>query len=322
MHAQIVTMDRRLRRRRNASQAAACEAAKRWGLSPAPLPELIAHSANSVYLVTRAGHPAILRLTDPDFRAADETEAELETIEQFVEQGISACRPLRSAQGRWIEGTNTGFYSCLFEHAPGHDVQDLGGRDGETILRAWGHALGALHLAARRLRPVKRWHWDDEDLIRDADDYLQGEAGLQHRWFDLRDELRSYSVNGVNYGMTHSDFGPGNFFWDDRSEVVTAFDFGNCCYHWYAWDVAVGLRWLRERPEPEVNQAWLLEGYRSVNADVPWTFEHMEALIELRYFYILLDRLWEARVNPSSRTRHEAQAARLGLLSYLGWGGQ
>ncbi|MEZ4613009.1 MAG: phosphotransferase [Caldilineaceae bacterium] len=50
--------------------------------------------------------------------------------------------------------------------------------------------------------------------------------------------LRTLPQTDATYGMTHGDFGPQNFRYDPV-HGITAFDFGNCGYHWYLWDIAV-----------------------------------------------------------------------------------
>ena len=43
------------------------------------------------------------------------------------------------------------------------------------------------------------------------------------------------------YGLIHADLHGGNFFVDVASGDITVFDFDDCCYGWYAMDVAMAL---------------------------------------------------------------------------------
>jgi amicoumacin kinase len=40
-----------------------------------------------------------------------------------------------------------------------------------------------------------------------------------------------------SYGLVHGDLHHGNFFVEESK--ITAFDFDDCCHHWFAYDLAV-----------------------------------------------------------------------------------
>ena len=42
------------------------------------------------------------------------------------------------------------------------------------------------------------------------------------------------------YGLIHADIHQGNFFVDENDNI-TIFDFDDCHYHWFAYDLAVPL---------------------------------------------------------------------------------
>ncbi len=49
-------------------------------------------------------------------------------------------------------------------------------------------------------------------------------------------ELSELPVNDDNFGLIHSDVDAGNFFYENGT--MTFFDFDDCCYQWFGFDVA------------------------------------------------------------------------------------
>jgi Ser/Thr protein kinase RdoA (MazF antagonist) len=94
------------------------------------------------------------------------------------------------------------------------------------------------------------------------------------------------------YGMTHADFGPRNFNYHPELGV-TAFDFGNCCYHWYISDLAIALSTLRRWPCDERcrYRDWLLDGYQEVFPIDEKLLSNLDRFLRLRILYVYLDRL-------------------------------
>jgi Ser/Thr protein kinase RdoA (MazF antagonist) len=117
-------------------------------------------------------------------------------------------------------------------------------------------------------------------------------------------------VREDTFGMTHADFGPRNFNYHPELGI-TAFDFGNCCYHWYISDLAIALSTLRRYPRHERDRYrdWLLSSYQEVSpidqqllADISW-------FLRLRILYVYLDRLMLFGPSPTAE-----QQATLGEL--------
>jgi Ser/Thr protein kinase RdoA (MazF antagonist) len=116
-------------------------------------------------------------------------------------------------------------------------------------------------------------------------------------------------MTAETYGMTHADFGPRNFNYHPELGII-AFDFGNCCYHWYISDLAIALSTLRRWPSDERDRYrdWLLAGYQEVFpidgellANISWFFR-------LRILYVYLDRLMLFGPTPTAEqqaTLHE-----------------
>ena len=125
----------------------------------------------------------------------------------------------------------------------------------------------------------------------------------------VMDWLASMPETVASFGMTHSDHAPGNFHYS-ASDGITTFDFGNCCYHWYAWDLAVGLRYLRTNPQAKRYGDALLAGYEENSPIETCWLHNLDWFIRLRYLYIYLDRLMELHEDPTDAKRAEVNSWR------------
>ena len=54
----------------------------------------------------------------------------------------------------------------------------------------------------------------------------------------LREEVGSLPKDRDSYGLIHADFNDGNFTVDYDNGDITAFDFDDCCYFWFMYELA------------------------------------------------------------------------------------
>ena len=287
----------------------ALDAAQQWELQPASI-GLIAHSGNSVYRAKRKCETVILRLTDSNYRTAQETAAELAFIDHLSCCGVQVSCAIPSVDGMLVEEvscTGNTFLACLFEYAPGTVLTPSSAGWNDELLIDWGRSLATLHKVSGSAPALHRWHWCEEHLIEHALDILPAnDERVRHEFQTVFDWFSELVRNPGNYGMTHSDYGPGNYHYTQPTGI-TAFDFGNCCYHWYLWDLAVGFRWLSTFPEAERLQASVLRGYQSVLSIEACLLARMSWFIRLRLLYIYLDRRAKFLYQRDDESRVEAE---------------
>ncbi|MGB3717221.1 MAG: phosphotransferase, partial [Candidatus Promineifilaceae bacterium] len=116
----------------------------------------------------------------------------------------------------------------------------------DEYFQNWGRVLGQMHARAKTYRPpsehVKRSDWFElhrpEELI---------EARVPERLSIVRDRLqslfealRSLERDRDSYGLIHGDFNDGNFTVDYTNGDITVFDFDDCCYFWFVYELASG----------------------------------------------------------------------------------
>ena len=273
--------------------------------------EHVATSGNSVYRFQAAGAPRILRLTELDYRSPADNDAEMAFLEHLRASGVRANAPVRSRGGRRVEM----FADCsavVLDWAPGVRV-DPGSPDwNERLLIEWGATLAGIHRAAMVYGGPDRWEWWQEGLIADAKSLIpQSDRAATQELDRVMSRLGDLPRSRDNYGMTHADFAQQNFNFDSGLGL-TAFDFGNCCHHWFASDVVISLSTLRRLDERERYRDWLLAGYRRVRPLEGEAWEARGWFLRLRVLYVYLSRLRKFGAQPTPEERQT-----LGVLSAM-----
>lgn len=289
-----------------ANRAFAPIAAANWDADTGSI-EHISDSGNSVYRFQCGGIPAILRLTDPDYRSWEENEAELRFVRHLAASGVQVAQPILSINNAWVEEVKHGdtiLLASAFTVAPGERIASDSPLWGESFFRDWGQAIGKIHQAAKtfpRKEAEGRWLWHDEVFFREAHRLIPAHdvESLQELEVVCKhlDELPN---NAELFGMTHADFGPQNFH---VSSIygITAFDFGNCCRHWFISDLAIAATLFRNHPNRKEIRAIIIAGYREVCALDEEMLEEIGWFIRLRALYVYLSRLMKFGSNPTSQ---------------------
>ena len=274
-------------------------------------PELIRNHQNAVFCVSTGQKPAILRFSDPAHRTLEELEAELEWISYLSDNDVSVAAPIRSTrQGlvEEIEEVGKRFFATVFEEACG-DPLDETNMFSFLTLHSWGRELGKLHRLSMRYEPQtlrKPYH----EYARYGFDHTSLKSQPGHVIMAIRqisEWLEGLPKNPTAFGMIHGD--TANVY--VQPHRVTFFDFDDCTYHWYAYDIASGLYSLMfdiEKSELDISieecMEQFLKGYRdeqkldcSWNERIPGFILYRTALL---YQWLLAPKsgpLWVARID-------------------------
>ncbi len=205
--------------------------------------------ANLVYRYERDGQPRVLRISYRPSRTVERIQAELHFINYLAEGGVRVSGPLLSENGNLVEVIHAAgipFIAVSFVQGRGMRVPDNGYRYREGVpiqeyFQNWGRVLGQMHRLAKAYRPmsetVKRPEWH-------AWDYFTGfPAGerlpiIREKYDQLVAELHALPGDVDCYGLIHFDFNDGNFTVDYDNGDITVFDFDDCCYFWFMYDLA------------------------------------------------------------------------------------
>jgi amicoumacin kinase len=256
--------------------------------------EIVSDRDNLVCAVTGHGGPLALRLTHSDRRPFEQVDAEMGFVDYLGRLGAPVAAPLRSRAGRLVERVEAhhGYFSaCLLGWARGQRMTYRSSLWSEALVAEWGRTLGRIHVLSRGYESPeepRRFSWREDDVWANALAYLPPrEAVAREKRLELQPRLERLPQSGEDFGLIHGDLGSANFHVDGQS--LTVYDFDDCCYHWYAYDVVVSL-WAYRLLGPDERQrhanVWL-EGYHSVRElDAAW-LRSLDLFFELRALYLL-----------------------------------
>lgn len=250
---------------------------------------------NLVYVCSLDGEKKyVLRISALGDRTEEEYLAETEFIRYLARNGAPAANVIPSVRGKLverIEQDGTDVFMTLFEYAKGMLLIDNGyryreGAPLEEYFYNTGKALGAIHRLSKQYRPVhRRMDFSDKYTAEYIDRLIPDSyADLKQAICRRLEEYKTLPKDPEAYGLVHFDFSDGNYHVDLETGAITAFDFDNCIYCWYMFDLAHlwthGVGWYRHIPGAKQRMACMdqyfgkiLEGYRS-ETDVP------EAMLE------------------------------------------
>lgn len=276
-------------------------AVKLWGGDAKSL-RSVGSSANQVYGFVESGETRYLRLISRNHRTKAQVEAELDFIAYLRKGGVSAMPPLSSSTGRLIEElpiANGLVFACVFEEAKGERFRyGSAAACNKEHFRLRGRTLGQIHALSSRYVPYgrpRRFAWDEDRLLVDIDGYLPKSETILWREYDaLKERLRNYPKSSETHGLIHGDPGETNYRYDGAR--LNVFDFDDCCYHWFAYDLAIAIYPHGWRREGLQLLEWLLEGYsEEMQLEVRLEDITMFCQWRLLYMFLVYARKWGFR---------------------------
>jgi Ser/Thr protein kinase RdoA (MazF antagonist) len=229
-------------------------------------PAADADSANYVFSFIESDRRRYLRLTPGGERTKNQIEAELDFIAFLHRGGVAAAQPVSSVAGRLIEEIDVAgnlLFACVFEEAEGERFRYDSAKFNKEHFRLRGRTLGQIHALSKIYAPrgdFRRFAWNEDKLLIEANKFLPGAEKIVWREFEiLRQWLQDYPKSPDSFGLIHGDFGETNYLFQNRR--LNVFDFDDCCYHWFLYDLAVTIYPHGWRKEGLQLLDWILEGY-------------------------------------------------------------
>ena len=246
--------------------------------------------ANLVYEYVRDGQPYILRISFRPDRTAEQIRAELHFVSYLAEHGVRVSRPVPSQNGELLETLRVRgmpLHIVSFVKGRGMRVPDNGYRYREDApieeyFQNWGRVLGQMHALAKDYQPASdqearpSWFEIHKSRLRIETQVPKRLPVVRARIQSLLKEIRSLPVDRDSYGLIHGDFNDGNFTVDYTNGHMTVFDFDDCCYFWFnyelasAWEGGIGrvmFRGLGERKAfMDHYMGQVMEGYNRENS--------------------------------------------------------
>lgn len=239
---------------------------------------------NLIYICRNGKNRYILRVSALGDRTAEDCLAETEFVRYLAGNGAPVADVIPSVNGRLVETAEldgNDVFISLFEYAKGMLISDNGyryreGAPLEEYFYNTGKALGAIHRLSKQYSPVHRrgGYFDkyNTDCIGALipDSYAELKSAISGRL----DKFSELPADENCWGLVHFDFSDGNYHIDMDTGELTVFDFDNCVYCWYMYDLANlwthGVGWCRYEKDPAKRMEYMkryfdtvLKGYRS-----------------------------------------------------------
>jgi Ser/Thr protein kinase RdoA (MazF antagonist) len=130
--------------------------------------------------------------------------------------------------------------------APGKPVWETTGWTPE-LYETYGRLLGRIHALTKKYRPSQaawtRLEWDDPINLDCERNIPASEAHIAEKFRTIVEYLRALPKEADSYGLIHQDAHPANFFINEAGEI-TLFDFDDCVYGWFIYDIAMPLFYM------------------------------------------------------------------------------
>jgi Ser/Thr protein kinase RdoA (MazF antagonist) len=236
-------MERRIKERYNESILS--ETMARYGIDRDAL-HLLDGFESFIYEYTQGEAAFILRIGHSLRRSADLVRGEVDWINHLAKGGAGVARAVESQHGRLVEAIDDGqgghFLATAF-------VKASGGPPGpgfwtEPFIERYGRLLGRMHALAKSYRPAdpawSRQQWDDPIMLEVERWLPESDGAILARYRELLATLEALPKGPDSHGLIHQDAHAGNFFVDEAG-AITLFDFDDCCYSWFANDIAIVL---------------------------------------------------------------------------------
>lgn len=253
-----------------------------------------------MYEFTRQGEAGILRIGHSLRRSPALIQAEVDWINYLAEGGAGVAKALLSAQGNLVEAVEDGqggqFLVTAFARAPGGHVRKADWQP--AFFKHYGQLVGRMHVLSQHYTPphpeCQRFAWND-DLNASVEEFLpSGDESIAEHFQALMVYLNTLPITPDGYGLIHQDAHTGNLFVDESGNI-TLFDFDDCCYGHYIYDLAMVIFYaITNEPDMVATlQAFLppfLAGYRRENhLDSTWMKEipHFLKLREIDLYAVI-----------------------------------
>lgn len=292
--------------------------------------QLISTSMNGVYEITSEEKKFILRFSHL-LKKESQIQAEIDFIRYLSKNGANVVKPLLSKRNTYVEHVDIHqkYTICAFEKAAGKIIDARNNMEwNDKLFQSWGKIMGKMHKLTKAYIPAnqeyKRPEWNEELLDYENSIFnpnlilWEGNETVFHKWRELLRELSMLPKDKDSYGLIHCDLHSLNFFVSEGE--ITAFDFDDCCYHWFAYDIAIafydslyGIPIGERKQRKEFIRHFsdcFLEGYHSENSLSEEWIKRIPLFIKYRDYLLYM-------VTVAHSKRDEIDPEQKQLLDYI-----
>ncbi len=302
------------------------EAMRRYGIAPDDI-HILDGFESYIYEFERGGREYILRIGHSRRRTVELIRGEVDWINFLARGGAGVAQAILSDNGALVESIDDDqggqFLVTAFDKAQGRSAWEFGWTP--ELYEHYGQTLGRIHALSRTYTPLdpawKRPEWDAPGNLELERWLPPSETIVLDKYRHIKAHLDALPRDAASYGLIHQDAHSGNFFVDDTGKI-TLFDFDDCVYSWYVYDVAMVIFYMLvpgDDPEIRAREFWppFWAGYyREYALDPAWLAEipHFLKLREVDLYGVIhrsfddvtqIDHPWTARYMQGRKARIE-----------------
>jgi len=286
-------------------------ARQRYDIAPDKI-HLLDGFESFIYEFNRTDGDYILRISHSRRRSTDMIRGEVDWINYLSDGGATVARAVLSSTGNLIEPVNDGqggqFLCTAFVKARGR----IAGREqiNDRLFLNYGRLLGRMHALSKTYKPSnpawKRYAWDSPENNTPDRQLPQAETSIREKYHQLFGYLQTLPRDPDGYSMIHQDAHLANLFVDEEY-TLTLFDFDDCVYGQFIYDIAMVLFYIAEWGGDDIPgfagrfMPVFLRGYREYNQlDPHWLLEipYFLKLREIDLFAAILFTMGEKPEDP------------------------
>ncbi|NLX08819.1 MAG: phosphotransferase [Chloroflexi bacterium] len=262
------------------------DALHRYGIAPDQI-RLLDGFESYIYEYSRNGADFILRIGHSRRRTAGLIQGEVEWINYLAAGGAGVARAVLSEAGKLVEAIDDGrggqFLATAFVKAPGCPAWEFGWTP--ALYEAYGRLIGRIHALSKQYTPsdpaIRRPDWDDPKNLDTLSWLPEDEPVFIEKAQQILAHLHTLPRDANSYGLIHQDAHSANFFVAEGNQI-TLFDFDDCVYGWYIYDIAMVVFYMvTNHPGPSdlMQSFWpcFWQGYCAENtldrgwlSEIPW----------------------------------------------------
>ena len=272
-----------------------CKAVNLFSLKDFEFQELEGHEGgrNQIFICSKNDEKKfVLRISSTGDRTEKDYLAETEFVHYLAKGGAPVADVIPSVNGKLVEIVEDDgalVFISLFEYARGMLLCDNGyryreGAPLEEYFYNTGKTLGKIHELSKHFEPTaghRRPEYFDKYNMKYINRLIPDTSAI---YSNLKttiaarfEKFRTFPTDTQSYGLIHFDYSDGNYHIDMTNGNITVFDFDNCMYCWFMFDLANlylhGEGWFRYEPDPTKRNAsmqnyfsTILKGYKSETA--------------------------------------------------------
>ncbi len=279
-------------------EAILSDAADRYGFDRETLNRLGSFES-LVYEFRKGGREYILKITHSLHRTPELVRGELDWTAYLIGRGVDICRTVPSYKGEVVEIIDGHSIKTLGEdYFLIYALEKVSGKRteradwDERLVSEWGRAVGRMNALAKVYVPAKadwrRFEWHQDDSLKFERHIPKTQPIVRQRGREIMQRMLSWPTDRESYGLIHSDMHHGNFVVDDGR--VIAFDFDDCHYGWFGFDISIPLFYVLRDQQVDENDVefarWFfrnfLDGYRRDNDIDPVWIKRIPDFMKLR----------------------------------------